>query len=239
MKKSEIIVKRITKITLIVLAILTILMLIYIVVFFNSCKETKLLTRKRYVGVEEIRRSTDGFVFNEERYYLSYDVKYTRDNFDELELIGYDGNPWFATSNTEYRMIQSYEDKAIVECIYLWLIKDFKGWRWVHVGDAFSKESIKLNELTLGSQIIQVDYNVIIDSLVIDESISDYSGMSSYRIGSVYGTIGEVFSFSSTIYEKDEKYYLCSDIIKGKNKFFELDNSFVEYIKEIQNIQNE
>ena len=109
----------------------------------------------------------------------------------------------------------------------------------MHVSDAFSKESIKLNELKLGSQIIQVDYNVVIDSLIIDESISDYNGMSSYRIGAVYGTIGEVFSFSSTIYEKDEKYYLCSDIIKGKNKFFELDNSFVEYIKEIQSFQNE
>ena len=239
MKKGEIIAKRITKIALIALVILTILMIIYIVLFLNSCKGTKLITRKRYVGIEEIRRSTDGFVFNEEKYYLTYSVKPIIENFAELELIGYDGKPWFSLSNAEYRIINSYKDEAIVECIYYWPKKDFKGWSWVHVSDAFSKEDIKLNSLSLGAQTIQVSYDIVIDSLIIDESISDYSEMSSYSVGEIYGTIGEVFSFSSTIYEKGEKYYLYSDIVKGKGRFFELDNNFVEYIKEIQLFQDE
>ena len=234
MKKSEIIVKRITKITLIVLAILTILMLIYIVVFFNSCKGTKLLTRKRYVGVEVINHEngTDcAFIYNCKKYYYSNNINLINSNLDDLELIGYDGTRWFWLSNTEYRKSNCCGESIIVRCTYNWMFHNFKDlYTGVCVNEDIVNEKIKLNNLWLNGEGLTINYQINL-SQFSSEEIIDYT-----IIGFIKGTIGDEFSYYADLVQSNNKYYMLVDgIVEGKyNVFLKLDDEFINYVNEIE-----
>ena len=224
MKKSEIIVKRITKITLIVLAILTILMLIYIVVFFNSCK-AKLFTKKS-------NAESSTFVFNGKTYYPCANIGSPfSNNIYDFEIIEYDGGRWFNSASVEYRKSNCCGDSIIIECHYRWIHRVYIG-AIVYINDDFKNQSINLNNLSISGakESININYNVMLNQLHSEEII-DYT-----KIGSVSGTIGGEFSYYANLVQSNNKYYMwVYGMEEGKDHiFYKLDDEFINYVNEIE-----